>query len=818
MFLWVWVLTIFIQSVHTSSSQWLKMKLPNYLPKSKDSQKCVYERLPIGIYYAVEFKPYILTKNIERIILNVCSLPRFFKASWDCNHDTSPCIDKNENTLFYSWSKSVQNIVIPDNVGFKLGSETRSSYIVMQVLFDSPETALPEKNDLTYYETYGDGVDVLLTQTWQKYLAGVYSFSALQTPILSSSHNMYDIDINCVYNGKKIAPFAYSCIADKDGESVSAYRVHNDEWSLISKANPLNSLQFYPIPDEKLLVIKPGDYLALKCKSKSKSKRCKFSFMYYMLNKNIPPHQYNEKCNVIESSVKDPMTVKLITVKATPSVTVTHSRHDVYSKSFILNTTHATPVSATLIHPTNEVRTSRNHLSRSNKHVLDVAIDHMYTGPKPVFNNDWFTKEVKSYGFMCSVSLGKNVEVAVLSQGFRTLTGNSFDDEHYYTDFKIPIKENTIFHIDAKTGKIVRSCGSNKFFLPHSLTIDHNNNYWITDIALHQVFKFSNLTFEIPSLTLGVATIPGSDNKHFCKPTDVSIDSYENIYVADGYCNSRIMKFDKHGNLLMKWGATSNSDLSQLITPHSLSIDNEKRNLYVSDLQTGNIIKFDLDGNVLQIMRFVDSNEKLYSINFNYEYGGMIYALSRSYQKNNLVSYIISVKTGKILMKWNIIDEDKSKPHDIISSPDNTELFILTADELLKFSIHNPQGRLQDIKNAMVDEEGNYYNKIKYLKLMDDDKSVFPAVIVVSILAVPVLLALITMLVQYSCRKYRHSKVSMLRMQKNGFRYNANNEILCYGCCITRKHYYDTNRVMDDLINASEDGSSEDEDLYTGKA
>lgn len=55
-------------------------------------------------------------------------------------------------------------------------------------------------------------------------------------------------------------------------------------------------------------------------------------------------------------------------------------------------------------------------------------------------------------------------------------------------------------------------------------------------------------------LTLGEAFEPGSDNEHFCKPTDIAVGSNGDFYVADGYCNSRVMKFNKDGKFLAKFG------------------------------------------------------------------------------------------------------------------------------------------------------------------------------------------------------------------------------------------------------------------------
>lgn len=60
-------------------------------------------------------------------------------------------------------------------------------------------------------------------------------------------------------------------------------------------------------------------------------------------------------------------------------------------------------------------------------------------------------------------------------------------------------------------------------------------------------------------LALGEAFTPGSDNYHFCQPTDVAVDTETgNIFVSDGYCNARILKFSADGKYLSEWGAGRN--------------------------------------------------------------------------------------------------------------------------------------------------------------------------------------------------------------------------------------------------------------------
>jgi hypothetical protein len=70
--------------------------------------------------------------------------------------------------------------------------------------------------------------------------------------------------------------------------------------------------------------------------------------------------------------------------------------------------------------------------------------------------------------------------------------------------------------------------------MPHGLTVDSQGNLWLTDVALHQVFKFPANGGSRPLLELGEAFVPGSDHQHFCKPADVAVLSTGAFFVADG--------------------------------------------------------------------------------------------------------------------------------------------------------------------------------------------------------------------------------------------------------------------------------------------
>ncbi len=52
------------------------------------------------------------------------------------------------------------------------------------------------------------------------------------------------------------------------------------------------------------------------------------------------------------------------------------------------------------------------------------------------------------------------------------------------------------------------------------------------------------------ALAVGTPGEPGSGPRSFCQPTHVAVARDGSFYVADGYCNSRVAKFDANGTFL----------------------------------------------------------------------------------------------------------------------------------------------------------------------------------------------------------------------------------------------------------------------------
>lgn len=72
--------------------------------------------------------------------------------------------------------------------------------------------------------------------------------------------------------------------------------------------------------------------------------------------------------------------------------------------------------------------------------------------------------------------------------------------------------------------------------MPHGISFDADGNVWLTDVALHQVFRFKRDNFKEPDVVLGEAFVPGSDKAHFCKPTDVVVSSSGMVYIRYALC------------------------------------------------------------------------------------------------------------------------------------------------------------------------------------------------------------------------------------------------------------------------------------------
>lgn len=159
-----------------------------------------------------------------------------------------------------------------------------------------------------------------------------------------------------------------------------------------------------------------------------------------------------------------------------------------------------------------------------------------------------------------------------------------------------PIQSKTILIINKDDGKLINSWGENLFIMPHGLKVDNKNNIWVTDVGLHQVFKFSHEGRLL--MKLGIAKVAGNDSLHFNEPTDIAIAEDGSFYVSDGYGNSRIIRFSAVGKYLFEWGKKGSKE-GEFHIPHGISLD-DKGNVYVADRENNRIQVFDPEGKFIK--------------------------------------------------------------------------------------------------------------------------------------------------------------------------------------------------------------------------
>ncbi|XP_033020112.1 peptidyl-glycine alpha-amidating monooxygenase isoform X8 [Lacerta agilis] len=677
----------------------LDIRMPGVTPKQSDTYLCMSVRLPVEEEaYVVDFKPHASMDTVHHMLLFGCNNPSSDEDYWDCDGGT--CTDTSN--ILYAWARNAPPTRLPKGVGFKVGGEEGSKYFVLQVHYGDVSAFKDKHKDCS-------GVTLHLTNQKQPMIAGMYLMMSMDT-VIPPGEKAVNADIACNYKMYPMHVFAYRVHTHHLGKVVSGYRVRDGQWTLIGRQSPQLPQAFYPV--ENPVEIKYGDTLAARClftgegrSSKTfiggtaSDEMCNFYIMYYMEAKHAVSYKTCTR-NIDPEMFKNIPQEANIPIPVKPDMIMVHGHHE-EAKS-------------------GDTVSVMQQPKRDEEEVLDqdLNIEEVV---------DWPGINLK-LGQVSGLALDSNSNLVIFHRGDHVWDANSFDSGYIYQQKGLgPIKESTILVLDPNSSAVLHSTGRNLFYLPHGLSIDHNGNYWVTDVALHQVFKLASNGAESPLLSFGRALQPGSDKNHFCQPTDVAVDPVTgNIYVSDGYCNSRIVKFSPNGMFVMQWGEESSvgqTKPGQFSIPHSLTLVSDFGQLCVADRENGRIQCFKPEtGEFIKEIRHPLFGREVFAV--SYAPGGLLFAVNGKPYPGDTVpvqAFVMNFSTGEIIDTFIPLRKNFEMPHDIVASDDrtvyvgdahtNTVWKFASPEKMEHRSVKKAGIEVQEIKEAEAVIEARLTNK-----------------------------------------------------------------------------------------------------------
>ncbi|XP_055608359.1 peptidyl-alpha-hydroxyglycine alpha-amidating lyase 1 isoform X2 [Uranotaenia lowii] len=343
------------------------------------------------------------------------------------------------------------------------------------------------------------------------------------------------------------------------------------------------------------------------------------------------------------------------------------------------------------------------------------------------YHPEWPRQMNRALGSVSAVAFDSGGGVVIFHRGSHVWDISTFDEGNRYLQVQSgPIQESTLLTFNGDTGGLIKEWGANLFYMPHGLTIDRHDNFWLTDVAMHQVFKFNpKLSTTEPSLTLGIRFEPGSDRHHFCKPTSVAVLDSGDFFVADGYCNGRVMKYASDGTLLMSWGKNSfvltrtflmpdgPVPESFFAIPHALTYAADKGLLCVADREQGRIQCFHAtNGTFHSMYSSPEIGHRLFSVKYVPLDGGMFYVINGPPLGTlpvPVTGFLLSMNHNEVVAKFHPNSPSQpgafNNPHELAVSPSGDDIYVaeLLPTKVHKFKLKRSLVRSSSVSQSTID-------------------------------------------------------------------------------------------------------------------